>query len=262
MAMFRVSLAVPLAPNLMALSAAVAASMEAAGPRSAIASFMMVVQSVTVEHAAPRFLLVRRPGLLVVIPAVASATGSLKNRLSMRIPSKALNLVANACLVVASGTLGVTVWYKYFHGQAVPRQTVPRPAGLPIQPGSSAPPVEGMSYGSHEQSLLLFLSTACRYCEASVPFYNKLHGVALRSSGKWNVVGLFLQPADQVAAFTARVNMEAKLLPEVDFRRFGVTSTPTVLLVDRLGIVRQVWLGASRASESGILSKLDSSHVD
>jgi peroxiredoxin len=174
----------------------------------------------------------------------------------MRISSKALNLVANACLVLAAGTLGVAVWYKYLHHPAVPV------SGLPIQLGSNAPLVPSISYASHERSLLVFLSTTCRYCEAGVPFYNKLHGVALASNDKWNVVGVFLQPADQVAAFRARVNLQAKLLPNVDFSRFGVRSTPTVLLVDRQGIVRQVWVGASRANESAILATLESSHVD
>jgi hypothetical protein len=71
-----------------------------------------------------------------------------------------------------------------------------------------------------------------------------------------------LQSADQVAAFKARVNLQAKSLPDVDFRRFGVRSTPTALLVDREGIVRKVWVGASRAGESAMLAALQSSHVD
>jgi hypothetical protein len=177
----------------------------------------------------------------------------------MHTPSKALNLAANACLLVAAGTLGVTVWYKYFHHQTVPQ---PITASLLVQAGSIAPPITGISYASHEQSLLLFLSTTCRYCEDSVPFYNKLQGVALRSNDKWNVIGMFSQPGGLVTEFKARVNLEAKVVPGVEFRRFGVKSTPTVLLVDRQGVVKRVWVGASRASESAILAALDSSHVD
>jgi hypothetical protein len=101
-------------------------------------------------------------------------------------------------------------------------------------------------------------------CFAKLAFLsnNKLHGLASASNGKWSIAGVFLQSADQVAAFKARVNLQAKSLPDVDFRRFGVRSTPTALLVDREGIVRKVWVGASRAGKSAMLAALQSSHVD
>jgi peroxiredoxin len=174
----------------------------------------------------------------------------------MHISPRALNLVANISLVVAAGTLGVAAWYKYHHSPAV---SVPGPH---IQLGSSAPVLPGISYASHDGSLLLFLSTTCHYCQDSVPFYNKLHAATSLSKGKWNVIGIFPQAADLVAAFKTRANLQPRLLPDVDFRRFGVRSTPTVMLVDPRGIVSQVWVGASRANESAISAMLESLHVN
>jgi hypothetical protein len=86
----------------------------------------------------------------------------------MRISSRVLNRIANVCLVAALATLGTAAWYKY-HDRPAGQAPGPTP-GPPIQPGSNAPLVSGVSYASQEQLLLVFLSTACRYCEASVPF--------------------------------------------------------------------------------------------
>lgn len=170
----------------------------------------------------------------------------------MRIHPKALNVIANVSLLLASGALGTTVWYKYFHDH-----TVSAPKGtFPFQPGGQAPLMKGVDYTSSERSLVVFLSTTCRYCEKSVPFYNRLQNTGLASNHRSNFATVFWESTDQVLAFKTRVNLLAEPTSGVEFRSFGVHSTPTTLLVDSKGVVKKVWIGASEANESAIIAAL------
>ena len=169
----------------------------------------------------------------------------------MRIRANGLNLIANVSLIAASGALGTTIWYRLFHD----RQAAAKGSSA-FHPGERAPQLPGVNYSSSERSLVVFLSTTCPYCESSVPFYNKLESASVASNHRWNLYAVFWQPADRVRAFKARVNLAADALSGVDFRNYGVHSTPTLLLVDRIGVIKRVWLGASLSNETEIVAAL------
>ena len=71
---------------------------------------------------------------------------------------------------------------------------------------------------------------------------------------KWNVFTVFSQTIEQVEAFKARVNLSTRVLAGVEFRNFGVRSTPTALLVGKTGVIDRVWIGTSPAIEADILA--------
>lgn len=172
----------------------------------------------------------------------------------MALNAKVLNMAANVFLVAASGLLGTAAWYRYFH---VPPTNASKSAGaVPFRPGDRAPQIRGIDYASAQRSLVIFLSTTCHYCEASAPFYNKLHAVAEGTNGKWKFFTVFSQPGEQVQAFKARLNLAAYVLPGVEFRSFGVHSTPTAILVGKTGVVDRVWLGTSEAIETDVVAAL------
>jgi len=163
-----------------------------------------------------------------------------------------LNFAANVALASACGFLGLVSWQRYTHPPNPPTANLSRP----FRAGEKAPAIPDVEYASSERSVVLFLSTTCHYCESSIPFYNKLARLTQESHGKWKVLTLFAESKERVEEFRARLHLTAEALPGTEFRRFGVRSTPTAILVDRNGIIDRAWFGASDAVDADILAAL------
>ncbi len=68
----------------------------------------------------------------------------------MRFHPQIVNTGANILLLLASATLGTTLWYKYAHG----RQAASAPKAFPFRVGDRAPAIPGIDYARAEQSLV------------------------------------------------------------------------------------------------------------
>ena len=168
----------------------------------------------------------------------------------MQISRRLINVVANVCLLVSAGALGTAVWQKYSQAHRLARSQT----RLPFQPGDRAPVISGISYREQSSSLVIFLSTMCHYCESSVPFYNRLTG--LSSHRGLRLFAVFAQPEDQVQSFRGRLGLLVDSVPGVNFSRIRVGSTPTVLLIDRIGVIKRTWVGVSTQNEAEIIRAL------
>jgi hypothetical protein len=91
-------------------------------------------------------------------------------------------------------------------------------------------------------SLVLVTSPDCRYCQASVPFYQKLGALAAESGD-----ALSLRAVVPVPPQEAREYLESRdllwSLSTLDLGRLGISTTPTLLLLDSDSRVQRVWVG-------------------
>src|SRR5665213_1996863 len=95
--------------------------------------------------------------------------------------TRSLQVTTNIALIVASiAVAGNSSFelYSRFHSAAAPPRvtTAARPERVPFQPGVKAPVVPGIDYGKSDRTLVMFISTHCKYCEMSLPFYRELNG--------------------------------------------------------------------------------------
>jgi thiol-disulfide isomerase/thioredoxin len=114
---------------------------------------------------------------------------------------------------------------------------------MPFHAGTKAPEVSGVDYARSDRTLVLFLSTKCKFCKMSAPFYTEL-ARKLRGNGRRRVVAVFPQASAAVDEFKSAQSLACETIPDVQFSEFGVSGTPTMLLVSRDGTVIQAWAGA------------------
>ena len=175
-----------------------------------------------------------------------------EKKMRIRLNSSSVNIGANIALVLAALVFGGSVWWRFGHGRQVPATG----AVSLFRLGDRAPAILGVEYGAAERSLILFLSTTCRYCEADAPFYNQLHDSALASGRRSQLYFVFAETSDRVKEYKVRTGLEGPSLSGVELRRVGVRSTPTALLVDRNGVIKGAWVGSSKPLNAEILVAL------
>lgn len=120
--------------------------------------------------------------------------------------------------------------------------------------GDRAPAIPGVDYADSVSTLVMYSRSTCQYCTASMPFY-----ASLRSS-------LIQADVRLVAASSEAVDVTEQYLA-----RHGVTAdqsvvlntaipTPTLMLVDRSGTIRKIWVGQQdKDGEAAIVAAIHAS---
>lgn len=120
---------------------------------------------------------------------------------------------------------------------------VPPARPAPIEPGARLDVAEALAPGTSRGSVVLALSTACRYCTASMPFYRRLMALDVIRDGRIRLGVASLQPVDEMAQYLA--SHQASISQVVLLRESGVPirGTPTLVLIGRGGAVVNSWSG-------------------
>ncbi len=97
----------------------------------------------------------------------------------------------------------------------------------------------GVHFSSQHDSVVLGISTSCPYCNASAPFYRQLTD---RFRGRVDVYAVL---PESPAKATQYLSGEGLSVHEVSaqLNSIGVDSTPTLLIVDGHGTVKDAWVG-------------------
>lgn len=118
-----------------------------------------------------------------------------------------------------------------------------RPPDLPPGPaaGDRLEGIDGLELASREQTLLLVVSSQCRYCTESMPFYRQL--LERRRKEQTQVLVASTESAAVTAAYLAGHGVQADRILEVDPGELGATPTPTLLELSRSGEILEVIVG-------------------
>lgn len=102
-----------------------------------------------------------------------------------------------------------------------------------------------ISWSTQRRSVVLAISSHCRYCIHSTPLYRSLGSAAAAKSGRGNgaLVVVTFEPVETMEAFLAQQGIVATKVLHVDFDSLRVRSTPTLLLVDAQGKVVDAFVG-------------------
>jgi hypothetical protein len=101
-------------------------------------------------------------------------------------------------------------------------------------------------------TLVLVGSKTCHFCADSMPFYSRLASLRPRGADDMKVIAAF--PAghetyEETMGLFAAHGVTPDGAEPVNFTAIGVMSTPTVILLDGSGIVKDLWVG--KLPESG-----------
>lgn len=115
----------------------------------------------------------------------------------------------------------------------------------------------GVSWASSDRSVLLALNTRCHYCNDSSDFYRRLAPVA--AAAHVPLFAIFPQPIDEARAHWISQNLPAAGVHfiQAPTGQLPISGTPTVILVDRKGVILRAWTGKQPISgEAEILHAL------
>ncbi len=144
---------------------------------------------------------------------------------------RTLEIVANiAIVVVALVILGNFLWSRIR-----PKQNLSGPSV-----GASVS-LSGVDWKQNRSTLLMVLQRGCKYCEESVPFYQKLHDQ--RKGQQPRMLAVVPGEPTQIERYLADQGVRTDGILNASLADLNVSGTPTLLLVDETGGIKDVWVG-------------------
>jgi thiol-disulfide isomerase/thioredoxin len=155
-----------------------------------------------------------------------------------------IEIAANIAIMVVAALLCVVLVKNYL---------IPHPAltanGMAtdnqIQTGAKIS-MQEIDWAKNGQTLLLALSTTCHFCSESAPFYQRL---VKELGSNTRIVAILPQSLSDSKDYLNRLGVSVDDIRQVQFSSLGVKGTPTLILVDNNGIVRNSWMGKLRNNE-------------
>ena len=156
-----------------------------------------------------------------------------------------------AVLVVAMVLLGAIVSTRWW-----PR-TGNAHFGDGLQRGQVLARLPSVDYGEATQTMLLFLSTKCNYCQESLPFYKRLLDELHQGGPRTRMVAVFPNPTNEVEQYERQNQLGIEAVTALNYGTFNVTGTPTLILVDSSGRILDFWVGKlSRDEEAQLMNAI------
>lgn len=165
-----------------------------------------------------------------------------------------LEIVANIAIV----GIVVVVVGTYAHAR------MSRPTQPAAPPTETSPPyrtgdvlsekLDAVRLAAKPATLLVVVQSRCKFCTASMPFYERL---AKSAHAQTQIVVLTQEEAAIGRAYVSSHGFEPDAVVSIpEFAR--IHSTPTVILTDATKTVRRIWTGKlSAGSEAEVLAALD-----
>jgi hypothetical protein len=167
-------------------------------------------------------------------------------------PRMSLDLVVNIVILITCAALGGAVVQRYYTSDARVRS---EPTRL-IKVGDRADALPGLSYAEARATLLLHVKSSCPYCTQSMAFYRRVREMTKQRQGvPFVVVGV--ESPDVLQRYLGEHGVA---VDRVISAPGTPQPTPTLILVDSQGVVRDVWLGLQSAEgEQRVLRQIGSS---
>lgn len=152
--------------------------------------------------------------------------------------TKKIELGANLAIIAVAVLLGVVVVRNFIiPGFRAPQQAENRP----IQPGSRLS-IPGVTWNAGGTTLVLALSTDCRFCTESAPFYLRV-AKERATNPRLRVIALFPQSVEDGQDYLEHLGVKVDEVKQVRLESLGLTGTPTLVLANNEGIVEDSWRG-------------------
>lgn len=167
---------------------------------------------------------------------------------------KILEMGANGAIILTAILLSV-VLVKTYLGQAPQKKDQPSPPPVTqklLQKGDvlNIPKVNWRN----GKTLLLALSSSCRFCTDSAPFYRRL----MKDRGETRLVALFPRGSGEGESYLSNLGVKVDQVEQASLEELGISGTPTLILVDTGGKVIRKWEGAlPPTSESEVIGQLN-----
>jgi thiol-disulfide isomerase/thioredoxin len=157
--------------------------------------------------------------------------------------SKQIELCANIGIILLTLMGGYVLIRGYFsntmtvtEGRAVTATTkrVPTP-GMKVS-------VPGVNWEDKDRTLLFVLSSSCKYCKESTPFYQRLVKETQKIKDL-RLVALLPQEVEQGEKYLSDMGIAIREVKQSGPGSVGASGYPTLVIVDNTGTIKKAWVG-------------------
>lgn len=92
-------------------------------------------------------------------------------------------------------------------------------------------------------TLLIAMSINCHFCTESISFYNQLARAQQGLGSSPRIIAVFPEEDSEVKQYVRQNRLEVSSTAATDFRKLGVDTTPTMILIDKEGKIIDFWIG-------------------
>lgn len=157
---------------------------------------------------------------------------------------KRIDLLANIAIILVALILCFLLADRYLLGG---RKNTARPNPDPRVPVGTKISLPDGAWSS-DRTLLLALSTRCRYCSESAPFYRRLVET-LNERTDTKLIAVLPEEVSEGEEYLKNLGISIKDVRQTPLALIHVSATPTLLLVDKSGAVTHSWLGQLTAEQ-------------
>jgi hypothetical protein len=116
--------------------------------------------------------------------------------------------------------------------------------------------IKGVNWADSNRTVLLVLGKDCKYCSESAEFYRRL-AAGITTQTNTRLMALFSEKESEAETYLKQLDLPIRELRYVSLSSLGIKSVPTVVLLDRNGVVTDLWVGKlSPLKEADLMSKL------
>lgn len=147
---------------------------------------------------------------------------------------KKLEALANVAIMVVAGLASAVLIKTYLLPQPAVRQ-------IPQVVVGDKSAIEGVDWKANRRTLVLALQTTCRFCSESASLYRRLTDV-LPKAGV-HMIAVLPQAKTESVRYLRSLDVNVTDVRQESFVTLKIPGTPTLMLVDEVGVVRNVWVG-------------------
>ncbi|HZQ17183.1 MAG TPA: hypothetical protein VFA90_00565 [Terriglobales bacterium] len=166
-----------------------------------------------------------------------------------------IELLANLAVIITALLISTTVIREHWFQTTI--SSLSHAAAQTSTPPNNKLELRGVKWDIADKTLVMALSTACHFCEASTPFYRQLTRSKVVQAKRLAVIAVFPQEQKEAETYMKANEILATTVLSTPLQDLGASATPTLFLVDRTGKVEKMWVGVlSPAQQNDLLAAL------
>ena len=151
-----------------------------------------------------------------------------------------LEVFANCSIIIVALIICATTIKEHWLSDS----RAPRPAAVTdSRLLSTHLEVPGVDWESANKTIVMALSTQCHFCQESAPFYKSVSESPAVKSKRIAVMMIFPQSSDEAESFARTKDIHPGRILSMNLQQLGISSTPTMFLVDHAGKIEKMWIG-------------------
>lgn len=144
---------------------------------------------------------------------------------------KRIETAANIAIILAAVAIVIAITANHLR----------QPPHISTIAEGSRLPLRNATWRSSEKTFVLAISTTCHFCAESVGFYREVLFECKQQHVR--TIAILPQSTEEAEAYLKSVGVAVDEVRQVALSDLQIGGTPTLLLVDKTGIVRSVWFG-------------------